>query len=266
MGYSRTWAGAFRIEPQLREADVLRFESCVDRAPVDPLRSRCGWVPSPGEVFVAGDTTSVQTQGRGWLEWDGAEKFTSGAEWLEYLVDSFFQPLGYTVTGRVTWEGEEPEDRGELSVRAGVVAWTAQEAGAFKLSEGESTRWLEALKAPVEATRLEAMAVLASEPPSAGLVAALAGVLLTDSSARVRLVAAEGLRAMGPIAKSAEAALLAALRDSADFVGAAAAETLGALPGGPVVIAALEAAAGSASWSLRFRAEEALERLRSKTS
>jgi CubicO group peptidase (beta-lactamase class C family) len=264
MGYSRTWTGAFRIEPQLREEHVARFEACVDRAPVDPLRSRCGWVPSPGEVFVATDTTSVQTQGRGWLEWDGAEKFSSGAEWLEYLLDAFFQPLGYTVTGRVTWEGEEPEDRGELSVREGVVASTAQEAGAFKLSEGELARWLGALKAPVEATRLEAMQVLASEPPSEGLVAAVAGVLLNDSSARMRLVAAEGLRAMGPIAKSAEAALLVALGDSADFVGAAAAETLGAVSGGPVVIAALEAAAASPSWSLRFRAEEAVERLKSK--
>lgn len=213
---------------------------------------------------MAGDTTSVQTQGRGWLEWDGAEKFTSGAEWLEYLVDTFFQPLGYTVSGRVTWEGEEPEDRGELSVRQGVISSTAQDAGAFKLSEGESARWLAALKAPAEATRLEAMQVLASEAPSAGLVAALAEVLVTDSSARVRLVAAEGLRAMGPIAKSAEAALLTALGDSADFVGAAAAETLGALSDGPVVIAALEAAAASPSWSLRFRAEEALERLKAK--
>ena len=49
-----------------------------------------------GEVFVAGDTTSVQTQGRGWLEWDGAEKFTSGAEWLGYLVSTFFHGMDCT--------------------------------------------------------------------------------------------------------------------------------------------------------------------------
>lgn len=264
MGYSRTWTGAFRIEPVLREEHVERFEDCVLNAPADVRWSRCGWAPSPGEVFVSGDTTSVQTQGRGWLEWDGAEKFSSGAEWLEFLVKSFFQPLGYAVSGRVTWEGEEPDDRGELSVRDGVVTATAKDAGAFKLSEGDWARWLAGLKAPEEAQRLEALQVLASEAPTAGLVAAFAEVMSTDSVPRVRLVAAEGLRAMGPIAKAAEAAFLKALADPTDFVAAAAAEALGVLSDGPVVLAALEAAAVSPSWTLRFRATEALEKLKSK--
>lgn len=264
MGYSRTWTGAFRIDPQLREEHVARFEECVAEAPVDPQRSRCGWVPSPGEVFVVGDTTSVQTQGRGWLEWDGAEKFSSGPEWLAYLVTTFFQPLHYTVSGQVTWEGEEPGDHGELSVRDGVVTSTAQDVGALKLSEVDSARWLVGLKAPEVEQRLEAMQILEAEAPTSSLVAAFAEVLLTDASPRVRLAAADGLRAMGPIARAAEAAFLKALSDPTDFVAAAASEALGVLSDGPVVLAALEAAAVSASWTLRFRATEALERLKSK--
>ncbi len=51
------------------------------------------------------------------LEWNGAEKFYQYAEWLEYLVEQFFVPRGIQLNGAVQWQGEDPTDRGILSMR-----------------------------------------------------------------------------------------------------------------------------------------------------
>ncbi len=51
------------------------------------------------------------------LEWNGAEKFYQYAEWLEYLVEKFFVPWGIQLNGAVQWQGEDPTDRGILSMR-----------------------------------------------------------------------------------------------------------------------------------------------------
>jgi hypothetical protein len=56
----------------------------------------------------------VPTEDRKGLEWNGVEKFYYYAEWLEYLTRKFLNPLGYTVSGSVTWQGEEHGDHGTL--------------------------------------------------------------------------------------------------------------------------------------------------------
>lgn len=55
------------------------------------------------------------------IEWDGAEKFYDYAEWLQYLMDHFLKPWGYTLSGSVTWQGECGEDRGVLAIEDGTV-------------------------------------------------------------------------------------------------------------------------------------------------
>ncbi len=60
----------------------------------------CHWSPTP--------TT---------LAWNGTEKFYYYAEWLEYLVVHFFAPWGIQLNGAVQWQGEDPDDRGVLSMR-----------------------------------------------------------------------------------------------------------------------------------------------------
>lgn len=260
MGYSRTWTGSFRIEPPVAEEHASAFERLIAET---AHLGRCGWVLSAGRVFLAGDATSLEARPRGWLEWDGGEKFAAGQEWLEVLVSAFFAPRHYSLTGQVTWEGEEPGDTGELSVVGEVVTSKREQEATPELDDDERARWVSLLQVPDVAQRLEALDVLSSsDTPSPGLVTIVARVLLTDTSERVRLAAAELLRDLGPAAKTAEPALISALDDTTDFVAAAAAEALGLLCEGPAVIAALEAANRSASWTLRFRATEALERLK----
>ena len=60
-------------------------------------------------------------EGRTAIEWNGAEKFYSYVEWLEYLIEHFIGPWGYELNGEVAWQGEEPDDRGVLCVKGNKV-------------------------------------------------------------------------------------------------------------------------------------------------
>ena len=61
----------------------------------------CQWIPNE-------DGTA--------LEWDGGEKFYHYTEWLEYLIENFFEPWGIKVNGEVKWEGEDRSDLGKIVV------------------------------------------------------------------------------------------------------------------------------------------------------
>lgn len=55
------------------------------------------------------------------IEWDGGEKFYNYVEWLEYLIEKFLKPWGYTVNGEVLWYGEDREDVGKIVVKENDV-------------------------------------------------------------------------------------------------------------------------------------------------
>ena len=67
------------------------------------------------------------------------------------------------------------------------------------------------------------------------------------------------LHDLGPVGNAAEPALVTALADTTDFVAAAAAEALGL---SSASAAEVEAQNKSTAWTLRFRATEALARLK----
>lgn len=55
------------------------------------------------------------------LEWDGGEKFYNYVEWLEYLIQHFFDKWGVKLNGEITWEGEDSGDMGKIVVVDNVV-------------------------------------------------------------------------------------------------------------------------------------------------
>lgn len=57
----------------------------------------------------------------GCLEWDGGEKFYNYEEWLEYLIDNFFEPLGYVLNGDIEWQGESYDDFGTIHVENNII-------------------------------------------------------------------------------------------------------------------------------------------------
>lgn len=50
------------------------------------------------------------------LVWDGNEKFYNYVEWLHYLINNFFDPLGYELNGDIVWQGEDTDDCGTIHV------------------------------------------------------------------------------------------------------------------------------------------------------
>lgn len=56
------------------------------------------------------------------LEWDGGEKFYNYEEWLEYLIDNFFAPLGYVLNGDIEWQGEDSDDCGTIHVEDNFIS------------------------------------------------------------------------------------------------------------------------------------------------
>jgi hypothetical protein len=63
----------------------------------------------------------VPTEDAEGIEWDGGEKFYYYVEWLEYIVNNFLKPWGYTLNGSVRWRGEEFDDVGRIDVENNVV-------------------------------------------------------------------------------------------------------------------------------------------------
>ncbi len=66
----------------------------------------CQWVPDESGNY---------------LGWNGAEKFSNYAKWLQYIIDHFLTPWGITITGVVRWRGEDRRDKGSIVVTANVV-------------------------------------------------------------------------------------------------------------------------------------------------
>lgn len=163
MGYTTTFRGQFDLDKPLTEAhaeylnkfsETRRMKRAAEGARIlpDPVRLAVGLDVGPeGAYFVGGGGDFGQDRDasildynnppkdqpglwcqwvptadlRG-LEWNQAEKFYDYTEWLQYLIDNFLKPWGYTVTGSVDWRGEDFDDCGTLTVADGVVTATAK--------------------------------------------------------------------------------------------------------------------------------------------
>ena len=66
----------------------------------------CQWIPSE-------DGNSIV--------WNGGEKFYDYEDWIEYICSNFLQRWGYTLNGRVEWQGECEDDKGVLTIVDNVL-------------------------------------------------------------------------------------------------------------------------------------------------
>jgi hypothetical protein len=102
MGYTTTFHGSFKLDREL-EPEHAAYIGCLIEGPEqeDAPDSYCRWVP---------------TKQRDGIEWDGGEKFYYYTEWLQWLIDHPLKRWGYTLSGAVSWQGEEVGDTGTLSI------------------------------------------------------------------------------------------------------------------------------------------------------
>jgi hypothetical protein len=105
MGYETYFNDELTIDPPITSdhADELErfFDERHDDAPYPGIW--CGWHLESGNL--------VATDGKNY----------EYIEWLQYLIDIYFKPWGYTLDGEVYWDGEESEDRGKILVNDNIV-------------------------------------------------------------------------------------------------------------------------------------------------
>ena len=108
MGYTTEFEGRFNLNKPLTDgltAELVAFSKQRHGGNTDHFPGMpgfwCDWAPTE--------------DGRG-IEWNGSEKFYSYTAWLQYLIDNFLTPAGYSLTGSVKWRGEGFDDLGTLSV------------------------------------------------------------------------------------------------------------------------------------------------------
>lgn len=137
MGYDTSFEGQFNVTPPLQEdhrAFLDKFNKT--RRMKRKVHPRYG---VDGEFFVNGggfmgqgqDGTIVDyntppaTQPGLWcnwtpnedgtaIVWDQGEKFYDFEKWIVYLVESLLKPNGYSLSGQVSWQGEDDDDSGVM--------------------------------------------------------------------------------------------------------------------------------------------------------
>lgn len=164
MGYTTSFCGRFSIDKELSPAhfDYLMAFSKTRRYKrdaaktaerADSLRIAVGLpVGVEGEFFVGETGFAGQDKGADALDynkppstqpglwclweptedgkgihWNGVEKFYDYIEWLGYISKNFLKPWGYTLSGNVSWFGEDLEDSGVISVVNGLITIDEQE-------------------------------------------------------------------------------------------------------------------------------------------
>jgi hypothetical protein len=145
MGYHTDFSGKFIID---REVDgdtfaLLRGLALTRRMKrnVDPVYG------VEGEFFISGtgfmgqdrDDTVIDhnsppsTQPSLWCQWlisdnkkeiawDEGEKFYSYVEWIKYIIEKILAPRGYSLSGKVSWEGEDWGDTGTILIEDNKVS------------------------------------------------------------------------------------------------------------------------------------------------
>ena len=158
MGYSTNFNGSFELDKPLTEEhrayleafnNTRRMARDASKAALldDPVRIAAGLpIGERGAYYVGAKGHAGQDQDDSILDynlppkcqpglwcqwtpsedgaeilWDQGEKFYRYVEWLEYLIEHFLQPWGYTLTGAVEWDGEDREDLGQICVKDNVV-------------------------------------------------------------------------------------------------------------------------------------------------
>lgn len=155
MGYHTDFSGEFAISPPLKSehAEYLKqfsesrrmgrdivfvekaedsFDKFVRVSAGLPIGKEAGYCVTQQDTGVLDANKPPEGQPGLWCQWipneegtaliwDAAEKFYMYVDWLKYLIEHFFAPWGYTLSGEVTWRGQESEDRGTIHVKDNKV-------------------------------------------------------------------------------------------------------------------------------------------------
>lgn len=159
MGYTTYFTGRFELDKPLSKKHLkyllafngsrrMKRDSAKAEKMNDPVRKAVGLpIGVDGEFFVGtaakncgqeetpdildfncppGGQPSLwcqwtPTKDGKYIEWDEGEKFHAYVEWLMYICKTFLKPWGYQLNGKVSWHGEDDDDRGLIVVNCNRV-------------------------------------------------------------------------------------------------------------------------------------------------
>jgi len=119
MGYTTSFQGEFTCNPALNSGQVAKLKKFTGERHgeygdgVGP-GAWCQWEPSDDGVAIL---------------WDEGEKFGNYEEWINHLLEHFLTPWGVTLSGQITWQGEERDDFGILVADVDTVCGYVGERG-----------------------------------------------------------------------------------------------------------------------------------------
>lgn len=127
MGYTTEFRGRFTVINSVSNERVFlkkKFREPIDRwylaeAWRDP--SKRGGSPNSYCQWKLDSAEDDDEEMYHYFEWDGGEKFYYYEEWLQFFLDNYLLPNGYTLSGQVIYQGEETTDSGYLYVEDGRV-------------------------------------------------------------------------------------------------------------------------------------------------
>jgi hypothetical protein len=118
MGYPVYYDGEIRVTPSLTESDAELFAAVVNlqrNSMTQPVFASIEGSPEP-DLPYNGGLLEVSEDGS-LITADVDESRHGVGLWLRLLIGHLFKPRGYSLTGQITWEGSEVDDRGGFYIQ-----------------------------------------------------------------------------------------------------------------------------------------------------
>ena len=140
MGYSVYYTGEIAISPDLTKdhesllVDALPSETellGISKEESSHVYHACDWRFVDAQLSIEGESRSDQE------------------EWLRLLISRFFEPNGYTLSGEVSWSGDESGDTGVIYVdgnRVEAVPDCIENTGPSWNPTPPEPKWVELLR------------------------------------------------------------------------------------------------------------------------
>jgi hypothetical protein len=163
MGYTADFEGSFALDKPLSKCEMRYLAAFsalrrMKRDPIalktydDPIRTDVGLPLGEEGCYFIGDDVDrngfrgigvvnhndppagqpglwcnwIPTSNRQSIVWNGQEKFCNYVEWLQYIVTHFLERWGYTLNGKVDWQGESRDDHGTIVVVNNQISTTTK--------------------------------------------------------------------------------------------------------------------------------------------
>ncbi len=118
MGYTTDFNGYFHVNPPMSAELVATLDKFAEtRQCRDEDKHYNDLAPGAPSLWCDWEPTE---NGDG-IVWNGSEKFYEYDKWLQVIIDRFLVPNGHTLSGEVTYEGEDRDDFGKLVVENNKV-------------------------------------------------------------------------------------------------------------------------------------------------